>query len=82
MKLHTILPLIFIVLLMLTACMPATTVPIGTTSFHRSDKAERRTLVVYLPGRGDSVKSHENEGFVQVLSELRLISAITGTDSC
>lgn len=68
MKLRTILPLIFIAVLMLTACIPATTVPIGTTSFHRSDKEERRTLVVFLPGRGDSVKSYENEGFVQMLS--------------
>lgn len=68
MKLRTVPLLIVISLLVLVSCVPPTTVPVGTVSFNRSDKAERHTLVVFLPGRGDTVKSYENEGFVQMLS--------------
>jgi pimeloyl-ACP methyl ester carboxylesterase len=70
MKLH-VMTLVFLPLLMLVSCVPATTVPIGTTSFHRSEKAARRTLVVFLPGRGDTVTSYEKEGFVQMLASRR-----------
>jgi pimeloyl-ACP methyl ester carboxylesterase len=56
-------------LLLLAGCAPATTVPIGTTSFHRSEKAARRSLLVFLPGRGDTVSSYEKEGFPQLLSQ-------------
>jgi pimeloyl-ACP methyl ester carboxylesterase len=56
-------------LLTLVSCIPATTVPIGTTTFHRSEKAARRTLVVFLPGRGDTVLSYAQQQFVQMLPQ-------------
>ncbi len=69
MKLHAIpLMLLLLPLLMLVSCIPATTVPVRTTSFHRSEKEHRRSLVVFLPGRGDTVSSYEKEGFIQMLA--------------
>ncbi len=68
MKLLT-MPCLLLSLLLLVSCIPATTIPIGTTSFHRSEMVERRSLVVFLPGRGDTVKSYEKEEFVQMLAK-------------
>jgi len=68
--LHTFILLILISLPTLVSCVPASTVPIGTTSFHRSEKAERRSLLVFLPGRGDTVSSYEKEGFIKLLAGL------------
>jgi pimeloyl-ACP methyl ester carboxylesterase len=63
------IPLVFLSLLLLVSCIPATTIPIGTTFFHRSEKVERRSLVVFLPGRGDTVSSYEKEGFPGMLTQ-------------
>jgi pimeloyl-ACP methyl ester carboxylesterase len=54
-------------LLCLTSCLPASKVPIDTVSFQGSQPAQHETLVVFLPGRGSSVRSFEEEGLVQAL---------------
>ena len=61
--------LFFSLLPVLHACVPATTIPIGTTSFQQSAPEKRHTLVVFLPGRGGSVASYGSEGFVQSLQQ-------------
>jgi pimeloyl-ACP methyl ester carboxylesterase len=55
----------------LTSCLPATTVPINTVYFERSQTVQRHTLVVFLPGRGSGVSSFGEEGLVQELRRKR-----------
>lgn len=57
-----------LICLLFSACAPpATVVPIKTTSFRQSEKPARGTLLVFLPGRGDTSRSFEKEGFLQVV---------------
>jgi pimeloyl-ACP methyl ester carboxylesterase len=71
MKIYTFRLLFLLSALMLVSCVPATTVPMGTISFHQSEKTVRRTLAVFLPGRGDTARSYESEGFLRILASIR-----------
>jgi len=53
---------------LLASCIPATSVPMKTVSFQRAPQTERRSLVVLLPGRGDTVVSYQKEGLVGMLT--------------
>jgi pimeloyl-ACP methyl ester carboxylesterase len=52
---------------LLASCVPASTVPIRTVNFEPSEYPKRRTLVVFLPGRGSGVRSFDEQGFVREL---------------
>jgi len=54
-------------LLCLFSCVPASTIPIETISFERSEPAGHGTLVVFLPGRGSGVRSFGEKGLVRAL---------------
>ncbi len=73
--------LLFSLLPVLHACFPATTIPIGTTSFQQSAPEKRHTLVVFLPGRGGSVASYVSEGFVQTLQQQGIIVDTLGVEA-
>ena len=51
----------------LTSCVPASTVPIKTIDFGASEPARHPTLVVFLPGRGSSARSFDEEGIIRAL---------------
>jgi pimeloyl-ACP methyl ester carboxylesterase len=68
MRLRRLPLFVFLTCLTLAACVPAATVPIKTVSFQRSPKSERRSLVVLLPGRGDTVLSYREQGLVEMLT--------------
>ena len=53
--------------LCLTCCVPASRIPMETTSFQHSASAEHRTLLLFLPGKGDTTLSFENEGFLKAV---------------
>jgi len=60
-----------LLLLSLNACIPASSIPIGSIHFDRPQAEKRHTLVVFLPGRGSSVSSFGEEGLVQELHRRR-----------
>ncbi len=60
---------IIIVVLSLAGCIPQTTVPIETIHYDLRNKKKSRTLFVFLPGRGDSVKVFQREGIIEAVRE-------------
>jgi pimeloyl-ACP methyl ester carboxylesterase len=74
-----ILPLLLI--LSVVSCVPATKVPIESVSFERSQQAQRRTLVVFLPGRGSAVRGFAEEGLVQELLRKRANVDVIGVEA-
>jgi pimeloyl-ACP methyl ester carboxylesterase len=68
-------------LLLLPSCIPASTVPIDSVYFERSQSAQRHTLVVLLPGRGSAVRSFGAEGFVKELQLKRPDLDIIGVEA-
>ena len=72
---------ILICLLSLTCCVPASRVPVKTTGFGRPAPAVPRTLLVFLPGRGDSVLSFEKEGFLQAVRRELPDAALIGVEA-
>jgi pimeloyl-ACP methyl ester carboxylesterase len=78
---HLAALLLFLFAMILAGCIPASTIPIGATSFHRSEKTEQRTLLVFLPGRGDTVNSYVKEGFMETLHRLGIEADAIGVEA-
>jgi pimeloyl-ACP methyl ester carboxylesterase len=53
----------------LSSCFPATTIPIGTIALQQSGAVNKRSLLVFLPGRGDTSASYGTEGFIAELKQ-------------
>jgi len=75
------LMLALLLFLSLVSCVPATKVPIESISFERSQQVQRRTLVVFLPGRGSAVRSFAEEGLVQELLSKRADVDVVGVEA-
>lgn len=69
MNRRAIIFMLISLMLILTSCFPTTTIPIGITSFKQSEEANRKTLLVFLPGRGDNAVSYLREGFIEALRQ-------------
>jgi pimeloyl-ACP methyl ester carboxylesterase len=50
-------------------CTPQTTVPIETIRYNCSGAKKARMLLVFLPGRGDTIKTFQNEGIIEAVRE-------------
>jgi len=59
-----IMVLSFLLLMIITACAPETVVPMRTVNFSNERMPQRQTLIVFLPGRGDSVERFREEGVI------------------
>ena len=62
-------------------CIPQTTVPIETIRYNYSGEKKARMLLVFLPGRGDSLKTFERNGIVEAVRERGLPADIIAVDA-
>lgn len=81
MNRYLMLVLPLLLFLSAVSCVPATKVPIESISFERSQQVQRRTLVVFLPGRGSAVRSFAEEGLVQELLRKRANVDVIGVEA-
>ncbi|OGU09837.1 MAG: hypothetical protein A2075_11160 [Geobacteraceae bacterium GWC2_58_44] len=81
MNRHLMLFLRLLLFLSLASCVPATKVPIESVYFEHSAAMQRRTLVVFLPGRGSGARSFGDEGLVQGLLQKRRDLDVIGVEA-
>ncbi len=78
MKLVFVVAIIALVAIIVTACMAPrkTEVPIPAR-FYAGGGIDHKTLVIFLPGRGDDIESYERAGFIETLrSSTRPLDAV------
>src|SRR5512136_2316812 len=82
MKIYLLISVILVVLaLLLSACSPPVTVPIGTVDFRQPGAQRQRTLVVFLPGIHDRAKAFADEGFVAALRACGVKADMIGVEA-
>ncbi len=82
MKICLLIPLIFVVpAVLLSACSPPVTVPIGTVDFRKPGAQRQRTLVVFLPGIHDRAEAFADEGFVTALRASGIKADMIGVEA-
>ena len=68
--------------LQLTAgCHRPAKIPMDTVSFYRSASPRNHTLLVFLPGRGDTVRSYERNGLVAAVSAAGIAADMLGAEA-
>jgi pimeloyl-ACP methyl ester carboxylesterase len=72
---------ISICLLLTGGCFPAGKIPMDTIYFYRSKTSPNHTLLVFLPGRGDTVQSFEKNGFVDAARTAGIDSDMLGVEA-
>ena len=70
-----------LLLLPLSACIPVSTIPIGSVPFEPTAATGHQTLVVLLPGRGSTASSFAEEGLVRELKRRRPEVDIVGVEA-
>jgi len=70
----------FLLLMTVTACVPETVVPMRTVNFS-NERMPRQTLIVFLPGRGDSVERFREEGFIAVAKAAGVDADMIGAEA-
>ncbi len=75
---HGILSLL--VLTILTACVPATKIPVDTVSYPYKAGARQECLIVFLPGRGAAVTDYDKEGFIDTARQAGIRADMVSTD--
>ncbi len=56
-------------ILSFSGCTSQTTVPIETVRYNYSGVKKARMLLVFLPGRGDTIKTFQQEGIIEAVRE-------------
>jgi pimeloyl-ACP methyl ester carboxylesterase len=64
----------------LGACIPAAGIPIETVSYPNRAGADSTTLLVFLPGRGDAMKSFTSHGIVDAVRRQGLNADLIAAD--
>ncbi len=82
MKRHPLRPVLLVLLTaLLPACTPPTTVPIGTVNFTRSGGKPQQRLLVFLPGVRDSASVFADEGFVAAVRARGIEADMIGVEA-
>jgi pimeloyl-ACP methyl ester carboxylesterase len=70
-----------ICLLLTGGCFSAVKIPMDTTFFYRAESPRNHTLLVFLPGRGDTVKSFDRNGFVEAVRTAGVAADMLGVEA-
>jgi pimeloyl-ACP methyl ester carboxylesterase len=68
-------------LLLTSGCHRQSKIPMDTVSFYRSGSPRNHTLLVFLPGRGDTVKSFDRNGFVAAVRAAGIATDMLGVEA-